>query len=453
MSPVARIAAFFELVRFANWPTLLSDILLGVVVAAFLLGLPADPFLLYARSASMPWEQIAWAAVGLTLLYWGGMAMNGAVDVAVDARERPDRPIPSGRIPLRTAWVLTVVLLVSGVGVFCNTYPYEGLLALLVGMFCIGVVETRPEKKGAPWVKRLGMLWIVFGGVATLARLAGTALEHGNGEAGMNWRGFALALDVGLLLLAIVLYNQVHQRARWSVGLLGLCRALAVLVAGLAAANAAAWPFTNQALTWKLAPQFGSIPLVISLVGVGAYIAMVSLVARREVPELMGDTREGHDAPLFCPWCDHGLANPTPGHCPECGTDLVSRPPVKATERLIGSPKSVMVAAVLFVLAPAICTAWSYDISVARLPPWWLCGGVGVLCGVIFLVQVRRATRAAAVHPSRTPRAVGAMLAALPAGEGVMMAALGAPYAALAALALGVTARLLQRIKWASVGS
>ncbi len=448
MSPVARIAAFFELVRFANWPTLLSDILLGVVVAAFLLGLPADPFLLWVREYSMPWEQVAMAAIGLTLLYWGGMAMNGAVDAAVDARERPDRPVPSGKIPLRAAWVLAVAMLVTGVGSFCDTYPYEGLLALLVGMFCVGVVETRAEKKGAPWVKRLGLMWIVFGGVATLARLAGTALNHGT-----DWRGFALSIDVGLLLLAIVLYNQIHLRARWSVGLLGLCRALAVLVAGLAAADASAWPFTSQALTWKLAPQFGSIPLVLSLVGVGTYIAMVSLVARREVPEFMSDTREGHDAPLFCPWCDHGLATPTPGHCPECGTDLASRPPVKATERLIGSPKSVLVAALLLALTPAVCTAWSYDLATTRLPPWWLCGSVGVLCAVVFLAQVHRASRAAAVHPSRTPRAVGSMLAALPAGEGVMMAALGAPYAALAALALGVIARLLQRIKWASVGS
>lgn len=448
MSPVARIAAFLELVRFSNWPTLLSDIVLGSVIAFFLMGLPAEPWTLIRHHYSVPWAQIGWAVVGLTCLYWGGMVLNAVVDVRLDATERPDRPVPSGRIPLRAAWLMAVTLLVCGVGVFCDTFPYEGLVALLVGLFCIDVTQRQPEKKGARLIRQLGFVWLLLGSLAVLARLAGTALNHGT-----DWRGFALALDVGLLALAIVLYNTVHTRARWSVGLLGLCRGLAVLIAGLSAADASAWPFTNTAMQWKLAPWVGSAPLIFAMVGVAAYISMVSLVARREVPSLMHDDREGREAPLFCPWCDHGLATPAPGHCPECGTDLVSRPPVRAGERLIGSPRSVFVAALLLTVMPTAVTAWSFTIAADRLPPWWLCVLVAVGLAVAFLTTVAAAARAAAVHPSRTPRAVAGMLAALPLGEGVMMTLLGAPIAGTFGVVWWLLARLLQRVKWASIGS
>ncbi|MFC8519192.1 hypothetical protein [Streptomyces sp. NPDC057257] len=35
--------------------------------------------------------------------YWSGMALHGYADATVDAVERPERQVPSGRVPRRTA--------------------------------------------------------------------------------------------------------------------------------------------------------------------------------------------------------------------------------------------------------------------------------------------------------------------------------------------------------------
>jgi len=54
-----------------------------------------------------------------TLLYAAGMVLNDAFDATLDAKERPERPIPSGRILRATAFRVGFVLLLSGVALAC----------------------------------------------------------------------------------------------------------------------------------------------------------------------------------------------------------------------------------------------------------------------------------------------------------------------------------------------
>lgn len=54
-------------------------------------------------------------------LYLGGMVWNDVFDREVDAVERPQRPIPSGRVPLRHAVTLGAALLTVGIG--CSLVP------------------------------------------------------------------------------------------------------------------------------------------------------------------------------------------------------------------------------------------------------------------------------------------------------------------------------------------
>jgi 4-hydroxybenzoate polyprenyltransferase len=49
------------------------------------------------------------------LLYLSGMVLNDVFDANVDAVERPERPIPSGRIPLRSATLVGSSMLIAGV--------------------------------------------------------------------------------------------------------------------------------------------------------------------------------------------------------------------------------------------------------------------------------------------------------------------------------------------------
>lgn len=65
-------------------------------------------------------------------LYLAGMVLNDIFDRAVDARERPQRPIPSGRVPLAHAIRLAVVLLVIGnVAALCAGMT-SGIIAILL---------------------------------------------------------------------------------------------------------------------------------------------------------------------------------------------------------------------------------------------------------------------------------------------------------------------------------
>lgn len=49
-------------------------------------------------------------------LYWAGMALNDYADATIDAVERPERPIPSGRVARRTALATACGLTAAGLG-------------------------------------------------------------------------------------------------------------------------------------------------------------------------------------------------------------------------------------------------------------------------------------------------------------------------------------------------
>ena len=89
---------YLELVRPANVATALADVLAGYGVAGL------------AAPRALPWLLVATAC-----LYAGGVVLNDVFDRALDAVERPERPIPSGRVPVARAAGLGAILLGTGV--------------------------------------------------------------------------------------------------------------------------------------------------------------------------------------------------------------------------------------------------------------------------------------------------------------------------------------------------
>lgn len=89
-----------ELVRAAAALTVPGDALAGAAAA----GWPAG-----RRSALLPLASVS--------LYWAGMALNDWADRDLDAVERPERPIPSGRVAPGTALALASGLTAAGVGI------------------------------------------------------------------------------------------------------------------------------------------------------------------------------------------------------------------------------------------------------------------------------------------------------------------------------------------------
>jgi len=92
------LRGYLELLRPANVVTAIADVLAGYAVAG------------RSHPHALPW------LVGATMcLYAGGVVLNDVFDRDVDAVERPERPIPSGRVSTSRATILGTSLLAAGV--------------------------------------------------------------------------------------------------------------------------------------------------------------------------------------------------------------------------------------------------------------------------------------------------------------------------------------------------
>jgi hypothetical protein len=102
--PNPRLLAFAQLMRLPNVFTAFADIALATCAgAAVLVDVPGSF-----------WASAVLLALASGCLYLAGMVWNDVFDRAEDAEARAFRPIPSGRVTVRTAVVLGVVLFAMG---------------------------------------------------------------------------------------------------------------------------------------------------------------------------------------------------------------------------------------------------------------------------------------------------------------------------------------------------
>lgn len=120
-----RLRPYLELIRLPNVFTAVADVLLGYLLIHETLATPAVLGLLVAVSV---------------MLYAAGMVLNDVYDVEVDRRQRPHRPIPSGRVDAGLARRLGFVLLAGGLVPACGAawlagrWAPTGVAALLAGL-------------------------------------------------------------------------------------------------------------------------------------------------------------------------------------------------------------------------------------------------------------------------------------------------------------------------------
>lgn len=127
-----RVADVLDLVRAPAALSVLGDALAGTVSAN---GRPG-PRALALGAASV-------------CLYTAGMALNDVADADLDADERPERPIPSGRIPRRTAFAIGAGLTAAGVGLAFVAGRRSGLVSLaLAGSLWTYDFVAKPTKAG-----------------------------------------------------------------------------------------------------------------------------------------------------------------------------------------------------------------------------------------------------------------------------------------------------------------
>ncbi len=97
-----RVKAWLELVRVPNLPTVPGDPLAGFALASL-------------GAGRVDWVRALPAVGASLLLYMAGMIWNDCADLAEDRRDRPQRPLASGRIRRRDAMVVAGLMAVAGV--------------------------------------------------------------------------------------------------------------------------------------------------------------------------------------------------------------------------------------------------------------------------------------------------------------------------------------------------
>lgn len=121
------LKASIELMRPANIVTAFSDILAGFAVAG-------GAILILDGEITVTYDGLTWLLFSTFGLYGGGVVMNDYFDAELDAKERPERAIPSGRISKTRAMILGFLLLIVGVAAAFQVNHYAGFLALFIAI-------------------------------------------------------------------------------------------------------------------------------------------------------------------------------------------------------------------------------------------------------------------------------------------------------------------------------
>lgn len=117
---------WIQIIRPSNVLTAISDVLAGVAIACLFLhhDLPEVNNLILITISSM-------------LLYTGGIVFNDVFDAALDQVERPERPIPSGRIKKSSAAILGTVAFAIGCALAFLVNVSAFTISLAIVLMCL----------------------------------------------------------------------------------------------------------------------------------------------------------------------------------------------------------------------------------------------------------------------------------------------------------------------------
>ena len=127
MNPVLK--GYLRLARPANLPTAAADVLAGVAISGVLTGISLN----VDWNTSKMWD-IALLVLSSVFLYAAGVVLNDVFDFKLDKVERPERPIPSGLVSVRSAAVFGGVLMNLGVLFSFLVGSVSGMVAVTLGL-------------------------------------------------------------------------------------------------------------------------------------------------------------------------------------------------------------------------------------------------------------------------------------------------------------------------------
>lgn len=206
------LRSYAQLLRLPNLFTAWADVFLGWLIVS---GSVGSLFATVAVSSG---------------LYSAGMVLNDFFDAEVDARERPHRPIPSGRVPRWGAGLLGLILLFGGVLASWILPANEATFGLAIG----------PAQAVAVCLALAIVLYdsvlkaTLFGPVVMgTCRFLNVLLALGSTGYWPAWRSVWPAFVVGLYIVGVTAFarREAEVSPRPSLALAALVMALAVILA------------------------------------------------------------------------------------------------------------------------------------------------------------------------------------------------------------------------------
>lgn len=117
--------ALLRLTRPANLITAVADVLAGMAITGYL------------TSPDATFSPVLWLCLSTIGLYGGGVVMNDVFDAELDAVERPERPIPSGKVSKTSAAAWGIFLLLIGIGAAFMLNTTAGVLAIAIAVAAV----------------------------------------------------------------------------------------------------------------------------------------------------------------------------------------------------------------------------------------------------------------------------------------------------------------------------
>jgi 4-hydroxybenzoate polyprenyltransferase len=229
------LRGYLELLRPANVVTAIADVLAGYAVAG------------RSHPRALPW------LVGATMcLYAGGVVLNDVFDRDVDAVERPERPIPSGRVSASRAAALGTSLLAAGVLAASQATRDALIVSMAIAGFVI-LYDARTKRHAVAGPINMG----VCRGLNLLLGVSAVA--------GAVWSRWPIALFAVVYIAAVtaVSRGEVHGgrstvAAVALISLAGIVIGLLTLAAGASTGRLAAIVLVG-ALAYRILPPYWQV--------------------------------------------------------------------------------------------------------------------------------------------------------------------------------------------------
>lgn len=132
-----KLRASLELMRPANIVTAFADILAGFAAVGGVVLISEGSMLVSASG-------LAWLLIATFGLYGGGVVFNDVFDAELDAKERPERAIPSGRISKKGATLLGILLHAVGVLAAFQVNLTAGIISVTI-VICTLIYDSKAK--------------------------------------------------------------------------------------------------------------------------------------------------------------------------------------------------------------------------------------------------------------------------------------------------------------------